>query len=147
MKINTAPLVVCNSSQSLVILLLGQPHPSEVSCRLKDFAQVTISFGKKLNVLSRDDELFRHNKQRLDFAAFKSMVGDDGRASVLEARQWANFNAIEGNAMKGCPCREGVNWLLEPPVGPAGTDHAGVTTAARGSNTESAITPTEGTRQ
>lgn len=27
--------------------------------------------------------------------------------------------------MKGCPCREGVNWLLQPPVGPATTNHAG----------------------
>lgn len=26
--------------------------------------------------------------------------------------------------MKGCPYWEGVNGLLEPPLGPAGTDHA-----------------------
>src|SRR5690242_21200476 len=46
-----------------------------------------------------------------------------------------------GNPMKGCPCRKSLDGLLEPPLGPAGTDHAGatVTTLVTGS-VASAIT-------
>lgn len=84
---------------------------------------MAVRLGEKVNVLTRDDELLGDDKERLDVAALELAGGYDGGAPLLEARQRANLDAVEGYTVEGGPCWQGVNGLLEPASCSARADH------------------------
>jgi hypothetical protein len=101
----------------------GTSHPSKVAEGLEELAQMAVRLGEKVDVLTRDDELLGDDEKRLGLAALKITVGYDGRAPLLETRQRANLDAVEGYTVEGGPCWQGVNRLLEPASCSARADH------------------------
>lgn len=75
-----------------------------------------VRLGKKVYVLTRDDQLFRYYEEGFNVAPLQSVLSNDGRSSLLVTRQGSDFDIVEFDAVKGGPGRQRINGPFEPPL-------------------------------